>query len=60
MKKDTEYSLDFTFERTRLLSGFDGKECKIYPRLTVTEKNIFISYGMLLLSGSDVFNDTYF
>ena len=49
-----------TFERTRLMSGFDGKQCKIYPRLTVTEKNTFLSYGMLLLSGSDVFNDTYF
>lgn len=60
MKKDTECSSNFTFERTRLMSGFDGKECKIYPRLTVTGKNMFISYGMLLLSGSDVFNDAYF
>lgn len=50
----------FTYERVKLLSGFDGKECKVYPRLIKAENNIFISYSMLLLSGIDVFNDIYF
>ncbi len=50
----------FTFERTKLIPGFDGKECKIYPRLVETEYGMFLSYSMLLLSGSDVFNDTFF
>ena len=58
MNKDG--GMKFSFERIRMLSGFDGKECKIYPRMTVTESGTFISYGMLLLSGSDVFQDTYF
>ena len=60
MEKNAECNAEFTFERIRMMGGFDGKECKIYPRLTVTEKNMFISYGLLLLSGIDVLNDTYF
>ena len=60
MNQSTTDGLHFTFERTKLLSGFDGKECKIYPRLITTDKSTFLSYGMLLLSGSDVFNDTFF
>jgi len=50
----------FTYERIKLLSGFDGKECKIYPNLVKTEKYMYISYQMLLLTGSDVFNDSFF
>lgn len=49
----------FTFTREKLLSGFDGKQCKIYPNLVKTEKNFFITYGMLDLFGSDVFHDQY-
>lgn len=56
----TKDHCNFTFERVKLFSGFDGRECKIYPRLIVTERNAFLTYGMLLLSGSDVFHDTYF
>lgn len=53
-------NLKFSFTRERILSGFDGKECKVYPSLIKTERNTFITYTMLLLSGSDVFNDMYF
>ena len=56
----TKDHCNFTFECVKLFSGFDGRECKIYPRLIVTERNAFLTYGMLLLSGSDVFHDTYF
>lgn len=51
---------EFTFTRERILPGFDGKECKINPSLVKSGNNMFLSYKMLLLSGSDVFNDTYF
>ena len=60
MNTNKDDDMRFVFERRRMLSGFDGKECKIYPRMIVTENGTFISYGMLLLSGSDVFQDTYF
>ena len=49
----------FSFTRERFLSGFDGKECKVYPHLVDTGENMFLTYQMLLLSGSDVFNDLY-
>jgi hypothetical protein len=42
------------------MGGFDGRECKIYPRLTETEDRMFLTYSMLLLSGSDVFQDSCF
>ncbi len=52
---------NFTYTRQRLLSGFDGRECKVTPRITKTENNnAFLTYKMLLLSGSDVFGDSYF
>ena len=51
----------FTYTRQKLLPGFDGRECKICPRITKTENNnAFLTYSMLLLSGSDVFGDSYF
>lgn len=49
----------FTFTREKILPGFDGKQCKVYPSLVKTEKNFFITYQMLDLSGSDVFHDQY-
>lgn len=52
--------ISYRFERMRLMGGFEGRECKIYPRLIQTDGGMFITYGMLLLSGSDVFNDSYF
>ena len=52
--------LKFSYSREKMFPGFDGKECKIYPQITCTENNLaFLTYCMLLLSGSDVFNDSY-
>jgi len=51
---------EFRFERVKLMSGFDGNECKVCPRLIETGHGMFLSYTMLLLSGIDVFNDTWF
>lgn len=51
--------LSFSFERTKLFPGFDGVECKICPSVIQTEKAVFLTYSMLLLSGSDVVNDHY-
>ena len=36
----------YTYERVKLFAGFDGKECKIYPRLVKTEESIYLTYGM--------------
>ena len=53
---------DIRYEMYRdiLMEGFDGKTCRIAPRAFRTPDNlIHIDYGMLLLSGSDVFQDHY-
>ncbi|MBE5785940.1 MAG: hypothetical protein E7324_00195 [Clostridiales bacterium] len=50
----------FTYERIRMMGGFDGKECKICPQIVKTEQGIFMTYTMLLLSGIDVVNDIFF
>lgn len=49
----------FTYERVKLMPGFDGRVCKIYPCLTQTEKYTYMTYGTLLLSGSDVAEGSY-
>lgn len=46
--------------RNRLFPGFDGKFCKMSPNIaTDWNGNAILTYGMLLLSGSDVFFGTY-
>ena len=44
----------YTFERQRLYPGFDGKICKVGPELIRTENYEFLSFGRILLTGSDV------
>lgn len=52
--------LEFSYTRERIFSGFDGKYCKVCPTIAHNgEKTAFLTYQMLLLSGSDVFFDTY-
>ena len=47
--------VSFTFSRTRLFPGFDGKFCKVCPSVASDGgKNQLIAYQKLLLSGSDV------
>ena len=50
----------FTFERMRLMPGFNGDECKVGPHLIKTEHGMYLTYVMLHLSGVDVFNDSFF
>lgn len=50
----------FTFERMRLMPGFNGKECKVGPRLIKTENGMYLTYDILNLAGVDVFNDLFF
>ncbi len=45
-------------ERRRLFSGFDGKLCKVDPKLITDGRNGMLIWTMLLLSGSDVFYDS--
>ena len=46
----------FRLSRERLLTGFDGKYCKIQPNVTTDWKGTaLLTYQRLLLSGSDVF-----
>ena len=49
----------FEFSRKRLMSGFDGKTCKISPAIATDGKITLVSYGDLLLTGSDVFTGSY-
>lgn len=52
--------ISFSYTRERLFSGFDGTYCKVCPTIAYDgEKTAFLTYQMLLLSGSDVFFDTY-
>lgn len=55
--------LDFPFgriSRSRLLPGFDGKYCKMSPNVaTDFSGTALMTYGILLLSGSDVFYGNY-
>ena len=54
--KDIEYTL----YRDILAEGFDGKTCRISPHAFVTpDGRTHIDYTMLLLTGSDVFQDRY-
>lgn len=44
------------FTRQRLMSGFDGKRCKVQPCVTTDWKgNALLTYQTLLLTGADVF-----
>jgi len=47
---------DVSYVRSALFSGFDGKTCKMTPAVT-TDGNgtAFLTWGKLLLTGSDVF-----
>ncbi len=47
------------FTRQRLFPGFDGKMCKINPIIMSDGSTQVLTYTMLLLSGSDVFYDTF-
>jgi len=50
----------FTYERKPILPGYDGITCKIYPQMMYDgDKTAFLTYSMLLLTGSDVFYDSY-
>lgn len=55
--------IDYPFgklNRSRLFPGFDGKYCKMSPNVaTDWNGTAIMTYGMLLLSGSDVFYGTY-
>ena len=43
-----------------VLAGFDGKTCKINPKMAYDGKSTYLlNYTMLDLSGSDVFSDSY-
>ena len=43
-----------------VLAGFDGKTCKINPKMAYDGRNTYLmNYTMLDLSGSDVFGDSY-
>lgn len=54
--KDIEY----TMYRDILMEGFDGVTCRIAPNAFRTpDGRMHIDYTMLLLSGSDVFQDRY-
>lgn len=53
-------NVKFSYTRERFLSGYDGKYCKVCPQITYDgDKTAFLTYQMLLLTGSDVFYDTY-
>lgn len=50
----------FTFSRERLFPGYDGITCKVNPAIRCDKSGLaFLTYEMLLLSGSDVFNSSY-
>lgn len=50
----------FRYTRERLFPGFDGKTCKVCPQILYDgEKNAFLMYDMLLLTGMDVFRGSY-
>lgn len=52
--------IKFSYTRERMFPGYDGKFCKVCPQITYDgEKTAFLTYQMLLLTGSDVFYDTY-
>ena len=52
--------ISYTFERKRLLPGFDGKFCKVCPSvLSDGENNALLLYTTLNLSGSDVFHGDF-
>jgi len=47
--------VQYNYERERLFPGFDKKTCKICPQIIYDGKDTaFLTYEMLLLSGSDV------
>ena len=49
----------FEFTRKRLMPGFDGRTCKISPAIATDGETTLVSYGDLLLTGSDVFTGSY-
>ena len=52
--------ISYTYERERMLPGFDGTLCKICPQIIRTEGDTaFLYYQMLLLTGIDVGKGSY-
>ncbi len=52
--------INYSFVRERFFPGYDGKFCKVDPCIAYDgDKTAFMTYSTLLLTGSDVFYDTY-
>ena len=45
---------NYNFTRQRLFSGFDGATCKASPRIATDGHDVFLSWHMIKLCGSDV------
>ena len=51
--------IEYEFTRKRLMSGFDGITCKACPSIDTDGEVTLLSYIMLYLKGTDIFNEFY-